>query len=140
MEANAYGLLYFIKGSLPWQGLQASSKHDKYRKIMEKKISTPVEELCRRAAERVLELPKLREESEVRSPARLRLPAKDAEGAVYHRELRLDYMFDWNLHPNRRQKSEAPSEERKTCEPPVEREVVEEMPKEEIKKKRCQVF
>mmetsp|Transcript_17800 Transcript_17800/g.32173 ORF Transcript_17800/g.32173 Transcript_17800/m.32173 type:complete len:99 (+) Transcript_17800:328-624(+) len=31
----------------PLAGSPTSSKHDKYRKIMEKKISIPVEELCR---------------------------------------------------------------------------------------------
>jgi hypothetical protein len=34
---------------LPWQGLRAKTKAQKYEKISEKKLSTPVEELCKGA-------------------------------------------------------------------------------------------
>jgi len=47
LEAIGYVLMYFLRGSLPWQGLQARLKKDKYEKIMEKKISTPIDTLCR---------------------------------------------------------------------------------------------
>jgi len=40
-------LLYFLRGSLPWQGLKAVDKKQKYDKICEKKISTPIEVLCK---------------------------------------------------------------------------------------------
>lgn len=47
LEAIGYVLMYFNRGSLPWQGLKANSKKEKYEKIMEKKMSTPVEVLCK---------------------------------------------------------------------------------------------
>eukprot|EP00445_Apocalathium_hangoei_P091047 CAMPEP_0204245708 /NCGR_PEP_ID=MMETSP0361-20130328/97771_1 /ASSEMBLY_ACC=CAM_ASM_000343 /TAXON_ID=268821 /ORGANISM="Scrippsiella Hangoei, Strain SHTV-5" /LENGTH=415 /DNA_ID=CAMNT_0051218917 /DNA_START=59 /DNA_END=1308 /DNA_ORIENTATION=+ len=47
LEAVGYVLMYFNRGSLPWQGLKANSKTEKYEKIMEKKMSTPVETLCK---------------------------------------------------------------------------------------------
>lgn len=40
-------LMYFNLGSLPWQGLKAATKKQKYEKISEKKLSTPVEVLCK---------------------------------------------------------------------------------------------
>lgn len=46
LEAIAYVLIYFIKGSLPWQGIKTNAKQDKYAAIMEKKMSTPTPELC----------------------------------------------------------------------------------------------
>ncbi|CAJ1340053.1 unnamed protein product [Effrenium voratum] len=47
LEAVGYVLMYFNRGSLPWQGLKANSKKEKYEKIMEKKMSTPIEVLCK---------------------------------------------------------------------------------------------
>uniref|UniRef100_A0A183DRZ1 non-specific serine/threonine protein kinase n=1 Tax=Gongylonema pulchrum TaxID=637853 RepID=A0A183DRZ1_9BILA len=35
------------RGTLPWQGLKAATKKQKYEKISEKKMSTPVEVLCK---------------------------------------------------------------------------------------------
>lgn len=39
--------MYFLRGSLPWQGLKAATKKQKYDRIMEKKMTTPTELLCR---------------------------------------------------------------------------------------------
>ena len=47
MESLGYVLMYFNRSSLPWQGLKAATKKQKYEKISEKKMSTPVEVLCR---------------------------------------------------------------------------------------------
>ena len=46
IESLGYVLMYFNRGTLPWQGLKAATKRQKYDKISEKKISTSVEELC----------------------------------------------------------------------------------------------
>ncbi|XP_018576465.1 casein kinase I isoform X3 [Anoplophora glabripennis] len=47
MESLGYVLMYFNRGCLPWQGLKAATKKQKYEKISEKKMSTPVEVLCK---------------------------------------------------------------------------------------------
>lgn len=47
LEAVGYLAIYFFKGSLPWQGLRACNKKDKYQKIMERKLLVSVETLCR---------------------------------------------------------------------------------------------
>lgn len=39
--------MYFNRTSLPWQGLKAATKKQKYEKISEKKLSTPIEVLCK---------------------------------------------------------------------------------------------
>ncbi|XP_067931304.1 casein kinase I-like [Watersipora subatra] len=47
MESLGYVFMYFCKGSLPWQGLKAGTKKQKYDKISEKKLSTSVDILCK---------------------------------------------------------------------------------------------
>lgn len=47
LESLGYVLTYFLRGSLPWQGLKATTKKQKYEIILEKKISTPTEVLCK---------------------------------------------------------------------------------------------
>lgn len=42
--------MYFNRGSLPWQGLKAATKRQKYERISEKKMSTPIEDLCKVSA------------------------------------------------------------------------------------------
>jgi serine/threonine protein kinase len=46
IEGLGYVLMYFNRGSLPWQGLKAATKKQKYERIMETKMSTPPEALC----------------------------------------------------------------------------------------------
>ncbi|XP_054432952.1 casein kinase I-like [Pteronotus mesoamericanus] len=47
MESIGYVLMYFNRTSLPWQGVKATTKKQKYEKISEKKMSTSVEDLCK---------------------------------------------------------------------------------------------
>jgi casein kinase 1 len=47
LEALGYVFMYFLRGSLPWQGMKGNSKKEKYDRIMEKKMSTPIEVLCK---------------------------------------------------------------------------------------------
>lgn len=46
LEGLGYVFMYFLKGALPWQGLPAQGKKEKYEKIMDCKIVTTVEALC----------------------------------------------------------------------------------------------
>lgn len=39
--------MYFLRGSLPWQGLKANTKKQKYERILEKKAETSIETLCK---------------------------------------------------------------------------------------------
>jgi serine/threonine protein kinase len=46
LEAIGYVLMYFLRGSLPWQGLKVDKREDRYKKICEKKKATSPEDLC----------------------------------------------------------------------------------------------
>ena len=47
LEAVGYLLLYFLRGKLPWQGIPVKNKEERYMKIMQKKIDTSAQQLCR---------------------------------------------------------------------------------------------
>jgi len=47
LEAIGHMFLYFLRGALPWSGLDAKTQEEKYRKICEKKEQTPLPELCK---------------------------------------------------------------------------------------------
>ena len=46
LESIGYIIMYFIRGSLPWQGLKINKKEDRYKKICEKKRDINSKELC----------------------------------------------------------------------------------------------
>jgi casein kinase 1 len=46
LETLGYVLMYFLRGSLPWMGLQVKNKKDKYARICEKKTGTAIKSLC----------------------------------------------------------------------------------------------
>lgn len=98
MESLGYVLMYFNRnGLLPWQGLKAATKKQKYDKISEKKMSTPVEVLCKGfPAEFAMYLNNCRG-----------LRFDEAPDYMYLRQLfrilfrtlnyEYDYIFDWTL-------------------------------------------
>ncbi|KAH9411769.1 protein kinase [Ordospora pajunii] len=46
LESVGFCMVYFLKGRLPWQGLKAKTKQEKYDKIRESKESISLYELC----------------------------------------------------------------------------------------------
>jgi len=144
LESIGYVLMYFLRGSLPWQGLPARGKQDKYQKIKDRKLNTPVEEFCRGFPEEFatyLNYCKSLRFEERPDYGYLRRLFKDLftrEGYEY------DYVFDWTLlNYNSARTSRQVTEERK--EPPmlntVARPLSQPEPKSEKKKKnKCQIF
>jgi len=110
LEAVGYVVMYFNRGSLPWQGLKATGKKEKYEKIMEKKMSTPVEVLCKHfPCEFVTYLNYCRSLRFEDRPdyAYLRRLLKDL---FFRENFQFDFVFDWTIL-NYKKESERRSEE-----------------------------
>ncbi|GMT06705.1 hypothetical protein PENTCL1PPCAC_28879, partial [Pristionchus entomophagus] len=99
IESLGYVLMYFNRGTLPWQGLKAATKRQKYDKISEKKISTSVDELCNGfpgsdAFSDYLKYCRQLGFEEVPDYSFLRQLFRN----LFHRQAFVyDYIFDWNL-------------------------------------------
>jgi serine/threonine protein kinase len=97
LESIGFMLMYFNRGSLPWQGLKATTKKDKYEKISDKKINTTIESLCKHfPVEFATYLNYCRSLRFDDKPdyAYLRRLFRDL---FYRKGYQLDYVFDWTL-------------------------------------------
>ena len=54
LESRGYVFLYFLRGKLPWQGLRAETKKEKYNRIMEYKMEIGFDHLCQSYPEEFL--------------------------------------------------------------------------------------
>ena len=97
LESLGYVLMYFNRGSLPWQGLRAATKRQKYERIKKKKMSTSIDELCRGFPPefanylnycRNLRFDEKPDYTYLRQLLR----------SLFHRQgFTYDYVFDWNM-------------------------------------------
>ncbi|EDV30912.1 uncharacterized protein Dana_GF15092 [Drosophila ananassae] len=105
MESLGYCMMYFNLGKLPWQGVTAANKKQKYERILEKKNSVSIEELCKGfPAEFALYMKYVRN-----------LRFKEPPDHVYVRQLfrilfrslghQYDYIYDWTqLHSQEKER------------------------------------
>jgi serine/threonine protein kinase len=97
LESLGYVLMYFMRGSLPWQGLKAATTKQKYEKIAEKKRTTSVEALCKgypKEFATYLNYTKRLRFTDTPDYAYLRSLFRE----LFNREsYTLDFVFDWNL-------------------------------------------
>lgn len=97
LESLGFVLMYFLRGSLPWQGLRALTKKEKYDKISERKMNTTIESLCKTyPIEFVNYLNYCRQLCFDDKPdyAYLRRLFREL---FYRKNYSLDYVFDWNI-------------------------------------------
>ncbi|XP_051825258.1 casein kinase I-like [Antechinus flavipes] len=109
VESLGYVLMYFNKSILPWQGIKAATKKQKYEKIIEKKMSIPVDVLCQGfPSEFAMYLNYCRG-----------LRFEEAPDYLYLRQLfrilfrsldyKYDFMFDWTLLKQKAEQEQAAS-------------------------------
>eukprot|EP00756_Hemistasia_phaeocysticola_P008161 Hpha_TRINITY_DN14517_c0_g1::TRINITY_DN14517_c0_g1_i1::g.47070::m.47070/K02218/CSNK1, CKI; casein kinase 1 len=95
LEAVGHVLMYFLRGSLPWQGLKADGKKEKYDMISRTKAATTIASLCDgyppEFSEYLTRSRKFQFEEEP-DYAALRQLFRNAFEREKHQ---LDYQFDW---------------------------------------------
>jgi serine/threonine protein kinase len=97
LESLGYVIMYFLRGSLPWQGLRAADKKAKYAKIMDSKMRTSTDQLCKgypAELKRFLDYSKslgFEEEPDYSYCRKLMRDAATAAGFAF------DGVYDWHL-------------------------------------------
>ena len=105
LESIGYIIMYFIRGSLPWQGLKVNNKEDRYKKICDKKKATSARELCSgypKELESFISYTRNLEFTEVPDYEYLR---KLLKSVITHEHKTIDFFYDWckvkpNIKPN----------------------------------------
>eukprot|EP00667_Euglena_gracilis_P010621 EG_transcript_10824 len=97
LEGLGYIFMYFLRGSLPWQGQKAKTKQQKYDRISEKKMTTPVETLCKGfPTEFTIYLNYVRSLRFEDKPD-YQYPRKLFRDLFVREGYQMDYVFDWTI-------------------------------------------
>jgi hypothetical protein len=102
--------MYFIRGSLPWQGLKANTKQQKYERIMDRKMSTSTEQLCKGYATEFrsyFEYCRSLRFEDRPDYAYLKRLFKEL---FYRKGFQYDNMFDWTVLNLQQERARAPPE------------------------------
>ena len=97
LESLGYVLMYFLRGSLPWQGLKAATKKQKYEKISEKKMSTPIEVLCKGFPPEFVTYFQLCRSLRVEDQPDYSYVRKLVRDLFIREGYQYDYVFDWTI-------------------------------------------
>ncbi|XP_056912385.1 casein kinase I isoform X2 [Takifugu flavidus] len=98
LEALGHMFMYFLRGSLPWQGLKADTLKERYQKIGDTKRDTPIEVLCENFPEMATYLRYVRRLDFFEKPdydylRKLFTDLFDKNGYIF------DYQYDWTGKP-----------------------------------------
>ena len=88
-------MIYFLKGSLPWQGMQGKNKNDKYDRIRDKKVHTTIEALTRGLPEEFNIFLQYCRNLKFEERPDYNYMRKVLKDLMYKRGHDFDYQFDW---------------------------------------------
>jgi len=97
LEGLGFVILYFNKGNLPWQGLKAKTKKEKYDKIKEKKVNTPFDQLCKGLPEEFLQYLNYCHSLKFEEKPDYGYLRKLFKDLFIKKGFEYDYLYDWML-------------------------------------------
>lgn len=101
LESIGYLLVYFLKGRLPWQGIKAKNKDEKYAKMKEQKINIPLKELCENLPNEFATYINYCRNLNFDEKPNYRLVKRWFKELFYREFYEFDYVYDWVLIPFR---------------------------------------
>ena len=101
MESIGYLLVYLMKGKLPWQGIKAKNKDEKYIKIKDQKLSISLKELCSNLPPEFANYINYCRGLNFDEKPNYRLAKKWFKELFYKEGYEYDNVFDWILIPLR---------------------------------------
>jgi len=106
LECLGYIMVYFMKGSLPWQGLQAKDRKEKYEKIKIRKASIPIDKLCEGIASEFAVYLKYCRGIKFEEAPNYTYLKKLLENRFNTEKYTIDYQFDWMATKSMKKKSD----------------------------------
>jgi hypothetical protein len=97
LEGLGNTLIYLHQGFLPWQSIKGGNIHEKYRKIMQKKISTSIEELCKNCLPPFSVFMKTCKELRFEEDPNYAFLKKLFKDSFISQKYDEDYEFDWTI-------------------------------------------
>ena len=95
LEAIGYVLMYFLRGSLPWQGLQIQKGEDRYKKILQKKKATNDEEFCKKKPKEYVDYNNYKRNLEFEADPDYKYLRKLLETVLEKENSKFDFWYDW---------------------------------------------
>jgi serine/threonine protein kinase len=117
LEALGYVFMYFLRGSLPWQGLKANTKKEKYERIMEKKISTDLNDLCKGFPSQFITYLKYCRELKFEDQPDYNYVRKLFHDLFAQQGFKWDYIYDWDIRRAQAKSKKAMESQKQTTSP-----------------------
>ena len=95
LESVGYILIYFLKGKLPWQNIKATTKEDKYQKILEKKMEISSKELYKGYPNELAEFLDYTKNIEYNERPNYDMLRKLFDDIMLKEKYNYDYIYDW---------------------------------------------
>ena len=96
IEAIVYVIVYLFCGELPWQGITCQNKTEKYRMILDVKLNTSPDNLCRNAAPEIAAILSYSRGLKFEETPDYRLIQNQLKGLASREGLVFDNVFEWN--------------------------------------------
>ncbi|CAF1045655.1 unnamed protein product [Adineta ricciae] len=102
LEALGHMFMYFLRGSLPWQGLKAETLKERYQKIGDTKRATHIDVLCQNQPEEFVKYLKYVRNLDFFETPNYEYLRKLFKDLMDSRNYVCDYNFDWveKMRPN----------------------------------------